>query len=518
MIGRATRERKQLMDNNDHWFFGGKRTLWVTLFTLILLGAAIRFYDLTDLPLDFNPTRQLYSALKARGMYYSTLPESADLPQRETAIEQWHAIQEIEPPVIEWMSALLYRVFGERLWFARALSSLFWVFGAIPLFLLSRKLSGATGAIIAVAFYLFVPFGIIASRSFQPDPLMIALIISSVWAVFEWETRRGWKWAITAGLLIGAALFVKNVALFPIFFAIVLVTLLKDPLSKLKDKQYWIIAVLAILPTALYTLYGLLIAGFLGQQFAFRFFPSLLIDPTFYLRWKEQIDATIGFGVLILSLTGMFLARDKGGRVITGLWIGYVVYSMTFAYHTITHDYYQLMLIPISAISLAPAVETIATKIKARLFNRLNVIAARVFFGGVLIIAMAIQIWNARVDLARNNYRGEAQRWAEIGAMLTEPGPVLTVAEDYGYRLAYWGWKDVEAWLDTGDLTMRALDGRAIDLDQKFSEKAAGKRYLVITQMNKLDKQPEIKATIFNTYPVLTSNEDLTIVDLGNQK
>ncbi len=45
--------------------------MWKIALVLILMaGFAIRLYDLTDLPLDFSPTRQLFSALKARGLYY----------------------------------------------------------------------------------------------------------------------------------------------------------------------------------------------------------------------------------------------------------------------------------------------------------------------------------------------------------------------------------------------------------------------------------------------------------------
>ena len=38
------------------------------------IALAIRLYDLTDLPLDFHPTRQLVSIIKARGIYYQTHP------------------------------------------------------------------------------------------------------------------------------------------------------------------------------------------------------------------------------------------------------------------------------------------------------------------------------------------------------------------------------------------------------------------------------------------------------------
>lgn len=503
------------------WFFGNKTTLWITVAVLILIGAGIRFYDLTDLPLDFHPTRQLYSALKARGMFYNTQPPDQGNLQREIAIRQLNSIQEIEPPVLEYLSVLLYRSFGEQLWFARALSILFWVMGSIPLFLLARRISGSSGALVALGFYLFVPYGIIASRSFQPDPLMVSLMISALWAIAEWQEKRGWKWAIAAGGFAGAAIFVKNVAVFPLFFSISFLTLPGQFRQRLKDPQFWVIAGIASLPTAAYTLYGVMGAGFLGQQFAFRFFPNLLIDPVFYLRWKEQIDAVIGFGTFMFALTGIFLIDKFEKGLLLGLWFGYFLYSMIFAYHTITHDYYQLMLIPITALSLSPIVEIASRKIDENLYGGLSTFMTRGFLAGMLLLAMSIQVWNTRVDLARKDYRDEAQHWRTIGNeinLLGNPGPVLTIAEDYGYRLAYWGWQEVEAWLDTGDLNLRALDSREIELNSKFLEKANGKTYLVVTQMNKLNAQPEIKTFVFENYPIVISNDEYLVFDLGIQK
>ena len=62
---------------NETPSFFSSRTAWVTALIIILsLGLAIRLYDLTDLPLDFHPTRQMLSALKARGMYYQTLTDA----------------------------------------------------------------------------------------------------------------------------------------------------------------------------------------------------------------------------------------------------------------------------------------------------------------------------------------------------------------------------------------------------------------------------------------------------------
>ena len=67
-----------MLDATPALFAGKRLTLLVTVLVLLGLGLAIRLYDLTDLPLDFHPTRQLLSGLKARGMFYqgtSILPD-----------------------------------------------------------------------------------------------------------------------------------------------------------------------------------------------------------------------------------------------------------------------------------------------------------------------------------------------------------------------------------------------------------------------------------------------------------
>jgi len=82
-------------------FFASSRVvLALTLFLLFGVALAIRIYDIMDLPLDFHPTRQLFSAVKARGMYYETLPDVPEW-QREFAIQQWKTKVTIEPEILE---------------------------------------------------------------------------------------------------------------------------------------------------------------------------------------------------------------------------------------------------------------------------------------------------------------------------------------------------------------------------------------------------------------------------------
>ena len=175
----------------EHWLFGSRKNLLFCLVLAFILALGIRLYDLDDLPLDFNPARQLFSMLKARGMYYAMTPGLPEW-QREIAIYQWKSSPVIEPPVLEALVAVSYRAFGENLAIPRIYSILFWLTGGIFLFLLAQKLTDSNGAFFSLLFYLFLPFGAYASRSFQPDPLMVALIIAAVWASWNWRETGQW--------------------------------------------------------------------------------------------------------------------------------------------------------------------------------------------------------------------------------------------------------------------------------------------------------------------------------------
>ncbi len=80
---------------------------------LLLLGLGLRLVNLTNPPLDFQPTRQLRAAIIARGMYYQSMP-NADPQLRQKAIDIWSTMEPYEPPILERIVALTYRVIGSE--------------------------------------------------------------------------------------------------------------------------------------------------------------------------------------------------------------------------------------------------------------------------------------------------------------------------------------------------------------------------------------------------------------------
>jgi 4-amino-4-deoxy-L-arabinose transferase-like glycosyltransferase len=481
----------------------------VFLLLALLVAFGLRMINLTNPPLDFASTRQLFSALKARGMYYQYV---TDVPAetRQLAISLGE-VGIVEPPVLESIVSQTYRLTGEYIWIGRIYSSLFWVLGGLALFLLIREFASASAAMVATLFYLFVPFGVIASRAFMPDPLMVALIIFSIWALFRWQNTSKWKWAILFGLFAGAALFVKNLSVFIILGGFIGVILGTRGLKRsIRDLQVWVMGALMVLPVGIYSIYSILKLN-MGSQFALRFFPNMWVDPAFYFRWAFIINSNIGWTVTLVAIVSIFLADPKRERpLLIGMWIGYFIFGMAFSYYFYTHDYYQLSFIPVVAISMAPALRILFEKI----FERSPGLFSRLAIGILVLVGLAVPVWYSRVQIVGSDYRNEPSFWAGIGDVLGHGQGVIGLTQDYGYRLAYWGWQKSAAWFTSADINLRYLAGQNIDPAQKFAQDTAGKKYFLVTMFGELDNQPVIKDILNSDYPIFAQTDEYTIYDL----
>jgi len=491
-------------------FFSSRFSQIAAVVLLLALGVGIRLYDLTDLPLDFHPTRQLLSALKARGMYYEAL---TDIPaeQRSFAIQQWKIRAAIEPEIVERLVAFTYQFAGEQLWVARVYSSSFWVIGAFFLYLLARRLSSTDGALVATAFYLFTPYAVTASRSFQPDPLMVTLIVIFWWSVSKWaDESTSYKWAIIAGLFGGFAIYIKFVAAFFVIAGGLGAALRRDPILELVRKpQVYVMVLLGILPGAMYGIYGVYIAGFLGQQFGGRFIPAYFLNPSYYLGWIGMLNLVIGGIALMLGLLGLFFFEKEGRRFALGLWAGYALFGFYFNYHISSHDYYSLPLIPIVALSLAPLADLFFVQLTKITTTRLKQIAIT----SLLIFGLFSTLWNTRAEMKHIDYRPEVQMWTEISEQIGDKN-TAGLTQDYGSRLAYWGWKTLTSWQTYGDLIYHDdLRGAQSDFEQQFAFVASKKELFLVTDFNELDRQPFLKERLAG-YPIFAEGNGYIIFDL----
>jgi hypothetical protein len=509
-------------------FFASSRlSLALTLFLLFGIALAIRVYDITDLPLDFHPTRQLFSAVKARGMYYETLPDVPEW-QREFAIQQWKTKVTIEPEILERLAAFIYRYTGEQLWIPRLISALFWLIGGIFVYLLARDMVSVDGGILALAFYLFVPYGIFASRSFQPDQLMVSLIVAFWWLLYRWvdltpgpstlsgtrPVRRGdsWKWAILAGLVGGLAVFVKFVAAFFVIGGVLGALLGRFKLRELvRNPQVWTMGALGVLPGAAWIIYGKCVLGIFGGDMSGRFIPSLLASPLFYVQWQTKA-ATVAGGIgIMLGVLGLFIVRERAVRAfLLGIWGVYLVFGLYFNYHISTHDYYSLPLIAIVAVSLAPLGDWFFARLREA---SLGWVRSALFV--ILMYGIFSTVWDVRNEMKSVDYRPQVAYWAEIREVLGSQASVVALTEDYGLRMVYWGWMKATIWPSSGDLYQADARGNQRDIDRLFAETAAKKSLFLVTDLEDFAKQKELQALLAG-YPVFVQGDGYLIYDLQN--
>ena len=482
----------------------------------IVFGAAlaIRLYDLTDLPLDFHPTRQLVSAIKARGMYYQTKPEGISSADVKTAVRFAKLKADIEPVVFESLVAATYRFTGEQVWIARIYSSLFWLIGGLFLFLLAREFASFEGAFLSTIYYLVFPYAIIASRSFQPDPLMIMLVVAFWWAFTRWIRRPSWTHALLVGLLGGFAIFIKfTAAFFVIGGALGLVFSRFHLRELLRSMQLWMIALLGMLPAGMYLIYGIFIRGDLASQFNGRFVPALLFNPFNYLQWEVKMSMAAGGLFVMLGLLGLLLVEDRQLRLfLYGLWCAYFLFGLFFNYHIATHDYYHLPLIPIVGLSLAPLGD--------RFFDHLSGAAAQRWSRSavylILLFGLFSVIWSVRNEMKAVDYRPQAAMWAEIGNQFDEEARVVALTQDYGSRLEYWGWRGSLNWPYLGDAGYANLRRGTLSFDDLFERYSSKMSYFLVTDFDEFDRQAQLKERLLNFYPVVAQGDGYLIFDLKN--
>jgi 4-amino-4-deoxy-L-arabinose transferase-like glycosyltransferase len=480
------------------------RNWFITLIILLALGGFLRLLDITDPPLDFHPSRQLRNSLVARDIYYSILP-SATTEQRDLAASFARAVGKYEPPVIESIVAYTYLITGENIAVPRVWATLFWLAAGIALFDLMRRATSPWAALIALAYYLVLPFSVQASRSFQPDPLMTSAFVIGIYFLYRWSEEQTWKWALLAGLFLGLATFVKIVIAFFVGAAAIALVLFTLGRNFWKSKQVWTMAAIMVVPALFY--YVLLNQGRSTEYFfAWTLALIKLITSTdFYTKWLAFLGTIFGQVIIFLSIAGAMIAKPRMRWLLISLWVGYLLYGLTLPFQMYTHSYYHIQLIPILTLGLAvvlnPLVESVAATSGV----------GRVGFIALIVAVIGYQAYVARSVLVAEDFRQEPAFWSSMAEVIPADSDTIGLTQDYGYRLMLYGWRKVKLWpLTTGLSETRNPDA---DYAGEFTDLTDGMDYFLVTAFGQLDKQPDLKK-ILDTYPIAAEGDGFVLYDL----
>ncbi len=487
------------------------RVLLVILFALAL---AVRLYAIGSPSNDFHTTRQYYSAFMVRPLFLEAQP---DTPAWRLDIARQNQPAPLEPPVLQAAALAGYLIAGqEALWIPRTIAALSWVVGGFFLYLLGRRLFRAEAALVATAFYLFAPYGIAASRSFQPNPLMVALMVAGMYALLRYFDRPTWPALMAAAVTSALAIFVLPLAaffLFPLYAWLAVVTF--GWRRAIRNPHTIAFGLVSLLPTALYYAYGLFVAGFLRGQTGNLFMPGLWTNPQYWINWPFRMLEVIGLIPFILSIQALLTTRQpRQAAVLRSLWLAYLIFGLLANYPIFTHNYYSLPLIPIAALSISGVVDGLLARVRPKAARTAHLLAS----GAVLAIVIAGLIRYLPTTVVTEEQQAAIDSARIIGEEIEHSPDAIFLTGDYGTFLRYYGEIAGTSWPGYSDLYAAKIMGVARPPAQERLEAMLAEndyRYFVISSLPEADLQPDLMDYLDATYPVMARGDAYIIYALN---
>jgi hypothetical protein len=103
--------------------------------------------------------------------------------------------------------------------------------------------------------------------------------------------------------------------------------------------------------------------------------------------------------------------------------------------------------------------------------------------------------------------------WAQVGDLLGHGPNVVALTQDYGSRLAYWGWQNAIIWPNSGDIDYHEARGASIGFGELFDKLTLGNTYFLVTDFAELNRQPTLKEQLAN-YAVFAQGDGYIVYDL----
>jgi 4-amino-4-deoxy-L-arabinose transferase-like glycosyltransferase len=500
---------------------------------LFVAAFCLRLYGLDRLPMEFNPLREYHGALLGRGLYeWLTTGELRTMPPDGI----------IEPPILELLASFSYLILGgEHLWIPRLLSVLFWMVGGAFLYLIAKRIVSPNAAVFSVFFYLFVPYGVLASRAFMPDPLMIMLLVISIFTILRYHEQPSRRRLMIAVVPSALVIFVKpGICLFQVFGAFVSLAVYRQGIRKaLASPHFLTFTTLSFLPAGIYGLYvTFFVSGYLRTQ-SHKIAPQLLLQPSFWGGWLETVWYVMGFVAILGALLGVLLSRKGLPRaLLLGLWGGYFLFGSTFSHHVSTVTYYSLQLIPVVALSLGPIADLVmkhleqtvapnrrAGKLGVRGYGRAIVAALSV---AVLILSAAANRETSDWLLAQqdraSSYVATAQ---EIGKVVDHSSHTLVLfggyistayypEPNYAYALMYHGQFSGDQW--TYPSQPGSFQEQKIGAAKLFSRrylKHSPEYFIISTGWWEREETKGLRTFLTENFPMAAQGNNYLVFDLS---
>ncbi|UUO07185.1 glycosyltransferase family 39 protein [Blastopirellula sp. J2-11] len=493
----------------DDWI---RVVAYAVLAWLVVWGAWQRVESCDRWPSTYHIMRQYMSALRARDIYLAIMPSSQQSEKEQIYYQQVSREEVYEPPINESITALAYLVIGkESPSVSTYFSTLVWLAGGAVLFLIVRQLTkNPIAQMAAVGFYMNSPLGLIVSRTFQPEPLMIATFLLALWLVLRSGYPTTWRRVLWLGTACGMLLLAKpGFMLFPLCAAFTGLGLAEVGIKRLLSEPYWYAyGILCALPSLFW------IQVVCPQQQGVSFLPALLWDMSLWGQWIQYLEDYYGWTTLLFVILGIVLASsDRWRWIYLGLLAGYMVFVIATNYRSMSHTYYCAVLIPLVSICLCPLIDGLFQLTKRK---------AHATIGIMLLAVWLTQIGFSAGPEIQSYYAPLSElEYAAIGHAVGVGGNVVAITEDYARGLKYHSYLDAKHWPHGGDIKLQRAAGEEIESYTTRLEnfRTDGATHFIVILTERVHGEQEILQYLAEKYTISsTVNGKYVIFDLNKPK
>ncbi|MDO5561938.1 MAG: glycosyltransferase family 39 protein, partial [bacterium] len=330
---------------------------WTLIFASIFLFALsfiLRLYKIDNPVADWHSWRQADTAAVSRNFikngFTPLFPRFDSLETlKDGGIENPERYFFAEFPIYNILTYPFYKNFGVNEIYARLVNIFFSSLTAVALFLLCRLFTKDKIAFTAGLFFAIIPYNIYYGRVIMPDPLHVFFIVTTFLSyVYYLKKSPQPIYLVLAGIAYAGALLTKPYAL-----------VLLLPLFALAWQKYrwqwwrqlstWLPLIIALIPFALWRYH---VAQYPEGSFgtAWLFNSTNIRFTGAFWRWliAERLNRIIlGIGGFVLVIIGLFFNREKAKSSFFYWWLLAVwIFFIVIATGNVTHDYYQLPIVP----------------------------------------------------------------------------------------------------------------------------------------------------------------------------
>lgn len=511
---------------NGNYLADNRHIHFVIFYFGLLLSIALRFYHIDEIPHSFWTVRQYSSPTLARAMYLLDNPATPDW-MKPVLAEQRAKVHRGEPPVMEWIAVWLYRLTGHvSFWALRITPVMAWICAGIFLYRLGCRLFSPMVGLFAFLIHQLLPYGLIASRSIQPDSLMVAGMLGAQLLIVRYfqepKRVRWWVAAIGSGVAIWLKPGLTQFAIAAVYFFLSLQ--IRGWRGTLKSVHLYGFVTLAAFPAACHMAYENyagrgLVSSFLVDDFQ----PRLLITMFYWKGWAGILTQILGFVGPLLALLGILsaLRRTQGGAYLLGCGLAYFAINLITGWGASTHDYRHMQAIPLFALGIGLLMVRVLERLREYPF---------LATGSVVVLAFGLVGSGRQYDLYDPGHQPYIEMCEQIGENTHHSVNSVFMDYDWGISLKYFGLIEGRYWPETQVMSGLQQVGVQFPFAQpdltveeryhRFYEEGGPDYFVICRVLNELDDQPGLRAFLNENYSVLDQGSRYIIYDLRpeNQK